>query len=397
MLASMPANLLYLAHRVPHPPDKGDRIRNWNVLRFLARRARVHLACLADEPVPAETRRVLTETCAELAIVPVGIGRRLRMLGGALIGRTFSEGAFSSPQLRRVIRDWTAQTKFDGVIVSASSLVPYVRQTPGVPAVVDLVDVDSQKWLDFAASSSFPKSLLYRIEGRRLRNLERDLPTWCKAVLVVSQAETELYRQFAKPGPIYTVTNGVDLDYFQPKDVPEELACTFVGALDYKPNVDGACWFAEAVWPELHKRRPELRFRLVGRQPAAEVKKLADIPGIEVVGQVPDVRPWVAKSRVMVVPLRIARGVQNKVLEALAMAKAVISSPAALNGLGVKAGEHLLSASSPQEWIEAILSLLDDEDLRRRLGQAGRAYVEAHHTWERCLRPLADILNLHLV
>src|SRR5262249_48899077 len=152
---------------------------------------------------------------------------------------------------------------------------------------------------DYAAASSFPRSWLYRLEGRRLRRCERVLPTWARGGMVVSAAETELYRQFARPGPIYTVTNGTDFEYFRPQEVAQEPACTFVGALDYRPNIDAACWFTQAVWPELRRRRPELSFRLVGRQPTQAVRQLAAVPGVEVIGQVPDVRPWVAKSMVI--------------------------------------------------------------------------------------------------
>jgi sugar transferase (PEP-CTERM/EpsH1 system associated) len=390
----MPKNLLYIAHRVPFPPDKGDRIRNWNLLQFLARRANVHLACLADEPVSEETRRAISKQCTQSAIVPISRRRWRRSIAAALMGNTLSEGAFSSPELRATLRDWAGQTRFDAAIVSASSLTPYLRQLCGVPAVVDLVDVDSQKWFDYAMASSFPKSLVYRLEGKRLRKLERTLPAWCKAVFLVSNAETKLYRSFAQSGPVLTATNGVDLDFFRPLDLPSERACTFVGALDYTPNIDGACWFAETVWPELHRRRPDLCLRLVGRRPAAAIQALAHHPGIELIGQVSDVRPWIARSAMVVVPLRIARGVQNKVLEALALAKAVVASPPSLNGLAATPGEHLLAANSPREWIDTIERLLDDVELRRRLGLAGRNYVEVHHTWEGCLQPFAEVLNL---
>lgn len=390
----MSQNLLYIAHRTPFPPDKGDRIRNWNVLRFLANRANVHFACLADEPVSEETRQAISDLCIKLKIVPIDCRRWLRSMASAFMGGTFSEGAFSSPELRRTLKDWARQTRFDAVIVSASSLTPYLCQLPGLPALVDLVDVDSQKWLDYAAASSFPKSLLYQLEGTRLRRLERDLPAKCKAVLLVSDAEARIYKQYARPGVVMTTTNGVDLDYFKPRDLPQETACTFVGALDYKPNVEGACWFARTVWPSLYRRRPDLRFRVLGRRPSPAIRSLSGYPGIEIVGQVPDVRPWIARSTVVVVPLQIARGVQNKVLEALAMEKAVISSPTALNGLQAVPGEHLLAASSAQEWIETIERLLDDAKLRRRLGTGGRTYVELNHTWDRCLEPLAEILKL---
>jgi len=390
----MTAPLLYLAHRVPYPPDKGDRIRNWNVLRFLARRRPVDPAPAADEPVPDETRRVLEATCERVAIVPVGGGRWISALGSLARGGSISEGAFSSSELRRILDEWAKATSFGVAVVSASSLVPYLRRPNlrQVPAIVDLVDVDSQKWFDYAAASSFPKSLLYRLEGSRLRRLERELPTWTRAVMVVSAAETDLYRQFAAPGNVMTVTNGVDLDYFQPRESELDDACTFVGALDYRPNIDGACWFAEAVWPELHRLRPELKFRIVGRSPSPAVRKLADVPGIEVIGGVPDVRPWVAKSAVIVVPLRIARGVQNKVLEALALAKACVAAPSALAGLRARPNEEVLAATTPSEWIDAVTRLLADASLRERLGTTGRKYVEAHHTWDECLRALGKIV-----
>src|SRR5262245_27865125 len=388
--------LLYLTHRVPYPPDKGDRSRNWNILQFLAKRAAVWLACLADEPVSDETRRVLERTAAKVAVIPVGTSRWLRAIGGAIAGRSFSEGAFTSPELCKVLRESAAQTRFACAIVSASSLAPYLRmpELKGVPGVVDLVDVDSQKWFDYAATSSFPRSTLYRLEGTRLRQLERELPTWAKAVLTVSDAEAAVYREFAAAGAIHTITNGVNLDFFRPQSVAEESVCTFVGALDYKPNVDAATWFAAEVWPNLHGLRPELHFRLVGRRPAARVRRLARVSGVEVIGEVPDVRPWLARSAFIVAPLRIARGVQNKVLEALAMSKACVASSMALTGLRARPGVELLAATTPAEWVEAITHLLDNPALGRNLGAAGRAYVEKNHAWDACLHPLAEVLDI---
>jgi sugar transferase (PEP-CTERM/EpsH1 system associated) len=388
--------LLYVTHRVPHPPDRGDRIRNWNVLRFLAKRAPVWLACLVDEPIADETRRVLEENAARIAFVRVGRGRWFRAAGSVLAGRSISEGAFASAELRRVLRDWATQSRFAGAIVSASSLAPYLQmpELMGVPGVVDLVDVDSQKWFDYAAASAFPRSLIYRLEGSRLRRLERELPSWARAVLLVSEAESALYREFTAPGPVHTVTNGVDLDFFRPQVVQEEPACTFVGALDYKPNVDAVTWFAMDIWPELHQGRPELRFRVVGRRPTAAVRRLDAVPGVEVIGPVPDVRPWLARSAVVVAPLRIARGVQNKVLEALAMTKACVASRLALNGVRARPSVELLAATTPAEWVDSITRLLDDASLRQKLGTAGRAFVETHHRWDACLQPLAEILNI---
>jgi sugar transferase (PEP-CTERM/EpsH1 system associated) len=275
-------------------------------------------------------------------------------------------------------------------------MVPYLRGPAlrGTPALIDLVDVDSQKWLDYAATSRGPWAWLYRTEGRRLRSLERGLPDWARAVTLVSEAEVRLYHGLREGGPVHAVTNGVDLEYFRPTPVVDEDGCVFVGALDYRPNVEGACWFCREVWPGVRRRHPAATLRLVGRRPTAAVRRLAEFEGVEVVGQVPDVRPYLNRAAVAVVPLLLARGVQNKVLEALAMGKAVVSSPQALQGVRAEPGVHLVSASTPGSWVEAVSRLLGDRGERLRLGEAGRRFVEERHHWERCLEPLGALLGL---
>lgn len=390
-------DILYLVHRVPYPPDKGDRIRAYNILRFLSERARVHLACLADEPVTEDIQRELQSLCYQVAIHPVGKTRWLHALGSFLRGGSITEGAFTSFALLATLREWKKHTQFTAALASASSMVPYLRlpELQNIPAVVDLVDVDSQKWLDYSKLRSWPLSQIYAAEGRRLRNLERNLTTWTRAVTLVSEAETALFREFSRPGGIHTVTNGVHLDPLQ-GDKPKgaENDCIFVGALDYFPNIDAAVWFCKDVWPTIYARNPQATFSLVGRRPTPAVTQLAAIPGVKVVGQVPDVRPHLARAAIAVIPLRIARGLQNKVIEALAMSKAVVASPQALAALGTIPGTHLLSASSPEEWQNAILRLLQDKPLRQQLGTAGRTYVEQQHNWDACLEPLAHLLEL---
>jgi sugar transferase (PEP-CTERM/EpsH1 system associated) len=388
-----------VTHRVPYPPDKGDRIRCFNILRFLAARAEVHLACLADEPVHPDAEAALRRLCRQLAIVPLGRGRWLGAAWSLASGRTISEGAFHSPRLSRVLRGWAGQTRFDATLASASSVAPCLMRPwlRAVPAVVDLMDVDSQKWLDYASSSGPPRSWLYRLEGARLRRLERRLADWARAVLLVAPAEAGLFRRVCPAGEAHAVTNGVDLDYFAPAGdgaAEEPRRCVFVGAMDYLPNVDGAVWFCREVWPGVRRRWGDARLALVGRSPAPEVRALAALPGVEVVGTVPDVRPQVNRASVTVVPLRIARGVQNKVLESLAMGKATVVTPPPLEGLRASPGEHLLVADSPAEWVAHLTRLFEDTSRRRQLGAAARAYVVENHCWDRCLAPLAGLLGL---
>ena len=413
--------LLYLAHRVPHPPNRGDRIRTYHLLRHLSQHADVSLACLADEPVSEETHRELNRLCVRVGIVPVE--KRLRWLraGRSLLrGRTISEGAFQSPGLTRLLNDWGATTRFDATLASSSALAPYL-QLPALSSAkanVDLIDVDSQKWLDYAAATRGPKTWLYRLEGQRMRTLEASLATWAQRLLVVSEAEADIFRAFCPNSPITALANGVDVDYFQPSLVegrgsrvegsdirqptsvlpstlnpqPSTTSCVFVGALDYKPNIDGAIWFCRNVWPRIRHQKPNAVICLVGREPTREVRALAEIPGVEVIGTVPDVRPYLAEAAVVVVPLQIARGVQNKVLEAMAMGKAIVAAPEPIVGLQVESGVHLLRASNVDEWVSQVTELFDDASLRDELGTAALAYVTAYHRWEQCLESLPRLL-----
>ncbi len=384
--------VVYLTHRVPYPPDKGDRIRNYHVLRELAKHARIWLAALADEPVTDDQRTALGALCERVEIVPGGRSWVRGMLS-LVAGRSISEGLFRQPKLSAVLAGWRAEAEFHASLVSASSLAPYQRADGwrDVPAFVDLVDVDSQKWFDYAAVAGVPRRWLYRLEGDRVRALERELCGWAKGVFVVSPAEADLFDSFTAPGTATAALNGVDLDYFRPMpDVPTVPACVFVGALDYFPNIDAAVWFATDIWPRVRAVHPTAEFHVVGRRPTDAVLRLGTLPGVKVVGQVPDVRPHVAAAAVAVCPVRVARGLQNKVLEAMAMGKATVAAPPAVAALAVQPGRDLLVARTADEWVTAVCEPLADDRRRGELGTAARGYVEQHHHWDRCLRPFVE-------
>jgi sugar transferase (PEP-CTERM/EpsH1 system associated) len=390
-------NILYLTHRVPYPPDKGDRIRNFHILRSLAQVASVHLLSLLDEPVAPETIAVLNKLCKRVCLVPVSTtGRRLRGLRTLLSGKSITQGAFHSGAVRRTVETWKSRTRFHAALASASSMAPYLEPVRDVPAYVDLMDVDSEKWLAYSRTRPWPLSWLFKLEARRMRELEDSLAYWTHGLIFTTTAEADIYRSFTPVRNVHAITNGVDLDYYQPgpADGPE-AGCVFIGALDYYPNVDAAVWFGREVWPEIRRRRPEARWTLVGRRPVKAIRRLAqETAGVSLAADVPDVRVYLRQSAAVVVPLRIARGVQNKLLEALAAGKAVIASPQALAGVNARPGHDLLCASSPEDWAEATVRALDDATLRRRLGGNARRFVEEHHDWERCLEPLRRLLIL---
>ncbi len=397
MLREHSPDILVLTHRLPYPPDKGERIRAYHMLKFLARRAAVHLVCPADEAVHADSLSALRSICRRVAAVPLGrFARYSRAAMSLLGGRTATEGAFYSPHLRRLIDEWSRGTSFHAVLACSSSMVQYL-QSPGlrgVPTVVDLIDADSQKWLDYAAATRGPLKWVYAIEGRRLRRIEQQLPAQVDAVALVSDAEVALLREFCLDGQVVSIPCGVDLDHFSASETSQQPECVFVGALDYRPNVDGVVWFSQEIWPAVRAACPGATFTLVGRRPGAAVRRLASHPGVTVVGQVPDVRPYLDRAALAVAPLRMARGVQSKVLEALAMNKAVVASPQAINGIAVRPGKHLLVAASPKEWTESVCRVLADHELRHRLGLAGRRFIETNHRWEHCLKPLVGLLRL---
>jgi len=391
--------ILFLAHRVPYPPNRGDRIRTYHLLEYLAKRSELSLAYLTDEYPAAETTRVLESLCSRVAFARLGRSRWLRAGASLATGRTATEGLFSSPILRQVVVDWAREIRFDVVIAVCSSMAQYldVPELNDVPVVVDLIDVDSQKWLDYAAQSRGVRRRMFRTEGIRLRRLECALATRARAITLVSQPEVNLFREFCPADNVYAVPNGVDLKYYQPTTAGSDhgqLTTVFIGALDYLANIDGISWFCREVWPEVRRRVPEATLQVVGSNPGNTIRRLAEVPGVEVVGPVPDVRPYVAAAAVSIAPLRVARGVQNKVLEAMAMGKPVVATPQALESIDAELGRAVVRAETAVEWQDQLIGLLRNVQECRRIGAGGRRYVESRPTWPQCLRRLHDDLRL---
>lgn len=396
----MKPRVLYVTHRVPFPPNRGDRIRTWNILKFLATRADVDLACLADEPVEPNTLDMLRRTTRRLAVIPhSGPRRYIRGALSLLRGHTVTEGLFHSSVLRKTIQAWNSDTHYNAALASSSGIASCVLPPVLAHASrvwVDLIDVDSQKWADYSSASRWPMSVVYRSEGRRLRALETELAERTERLLVVTEAERRLFESFCSTDRVQAVGNGVDTDFFAPgKMTADTHSCVFVGVMDYRPNVDAVCWFAHEIWPALRARYPQATFTIVGRSPAPEVSELNSVDGISVTGAVDDVRPWLQQAGCVVVPLRIARGVQNKVLEAMACGCPVICSPAPLQGLAVEPGLQLLQADTVDEWVQSVSCVFEDRRRAEELGIAATAWVEMNHRWEACLEPLHDLLNPH--
>ena len=396
------AKLLYLVHRMPYPPNKGDKVRSYHLLRHLAARHSVYLGTFVDDPDDMQHVPVVQRLCADVCAVPLQPRTaKLRSLAGLLSGEALTLGYYRSPALQAWVNSTVATQQVDAVVVFSSSMAPYALAHPGLPMLADLVDVDSAKWTEYAGRHRWPMSWLYRREGERLLAFERKVVAGARNAYLVTDKEVVLFGHLAPEsrGRVQTLGNGVDAEFFspaaqRPSPYPDrELSLLFTGAMDYWPNVDAVCWFVSAVMPDLRKRWPALRMHIVGRNPAPAVLALAG-PHVNVTGTVPDVRPWLQHANVVVAPLRLARGVQNKVLEAMAMARPVVAADHCAAAIDAKVGVELVSAADAQAYVSQVGALLADATAAERIGQAGRACVLARYSWAARLAGIDHELRL---
>jgi sugar transferase (PEP-CTERM/EpsH1 system associated) len=396
------AAILFLAHRIPFPPDRGDKIRSWHVLRWLAERARVHLACFADDAADAAHLAGLREALGgALGEVHVGVRRTGKAAAAAralATGRPLSLTLFDSPAMHEFVAAKLQDPEVASVYAYSGQMAQFVPPGARQRFVMDFVDMDSAKFAAYAAEGGGPMRLVHAREAKRLFAFERAVAGRADVSLFVSEAEAELFRARTGLPRIRSLANGIDSLFFDPAaDFPLLDAAQrgsgpillFTGQMDYRPNVDAVRWFATEVLPLID----EARFVIAGRNPSAEVRALAG-PRVTVTGAVADMRSWLTAADVVVAPLRIARGIQNKVLEAMAMARPVVASPAAFEGIEAEAGRHLLVKETAQGMASAIGGLLGDPERAERLGAEARVLVARTYRWKARLAPLDEMLGL---
>lgn len=397
-------NLLYLVHRLPWPPNKGDKVRSHHLLRHLAGQGhRVFLGSFIDDPADAgwlpDVRALCAGVCAP-ALQPRQA--RVASLRGLLRAEPLTLSYYRNAELLRWVQGVVARESIDAVLVFSSSMAPYaLHGAPAVrPLLVDFVDVDSAKWTAYAPRHRWPLSALYRREGRLLLAYERAVAAQADHAYFAADTEAELFRSLAPESAarISGLANGVDADFFAPRAdraspyAAGEVALVFTGAMDYWPNADAVCWFAAEMLPRLRARHPALRLHIVGRSPTAAVRALAG-PAVNVTGSVDDVRPWLQHAAVAVAPLRLARGIQNKVLEAMAAGVPVVAAQDCARALDATPGVHLLAAADAATTVAQVEALLADPGLAARIGAAGRERVQAVYGWSARLQALDAFLT----
>jgi polysaccharide biosynthesis protein PslH len=389
--------ILYLCHRVPYPPDKGDKIRAFHEIQALSRRHRVHLLTLADSEVP--DLAPLEAMCERVEVFPLQRSAAyVRAALGLARPRPLTLSFFESAELQSRVAELARTEPFDLIVAYSSAMAPYVEPFQGVPAVMDMVDVDSAKWAQYSRFASMAMRPVYALEARRLQSYEASLSGRFERIVLATGNETRLLKGFAPDAKAATIPNGVDLDFFQPIDLPKtpHPALVFTGQMDYFANIDGVVHFSRNVMPRLRQRFPDLEFLIVGRSPAPAVRALSELPGVYVTGAVGDVRPFLERAWAFVAPLRIAQGVQNKVLEAMSMSLPVVCTDRVLAGLsegGFRHGRDLLAAADDEGLEACLTSVLEDAGMRASLAECARQRISASYRWTMNMDRFEELLT----
>ena len=401
--------ILYLCHRIPYPPDKGEKIRAFNQIAQLARRHEVHLVSFGEDFHDPANTEALRRICASVEIVErPRAAAALAALLAAASGRPLSIAAYDSRAMSRAVTARCHATPPEVAVVYTAAMAPYAEDV-GCPRLLDFVDVDSEKWRVYGERMRPPMSLLYALEAKRLADYEARMARVYEHSVLISEAEARIFAARVPGLGVSVIPNGVDLEYFHPAGdrsatapAPRPMA-VFVGMMDYYPNCDAVLHFAKDVLPLVQAEIPEFEFRIVGRRPTPAVRALGRLPGVTVSGAVPDVRPHLAEALLAVAPFRIARGIQNKVLEAMASGVPVVGTPLAFQGIAAGERDGVRFADAPAALAGLIVELARAPSLRAERGAAARAYVERHHRWdavgatlERVLERLIETRHRHV-
>jgi sugar transferase (PEP-CTERM/EpsH1 system associated) len=380
--------ILFLVHRLPYPPNKGDKVRSYHLLKHLAQKHEVHLGTFVDDADDWQHVPHVRDFCADLHVAALHPRRaKIASLRGLLTGEALSLPYYRDAGLARWVEEGARRQGFDAVVVFSSTMAQYATGLQHRKLLVDFVDVDSAKWSDYAPEHAWPMSWLYAREGAKLLAYEQSVAAQAACSFFVTENEVALFRQLS-PGrdfPLAALGNGVDADFFAPDParanpfVPGELPLVFTGAMDYWPNVDAVSWFVTEMLPTLRERFPRLRFHIVGRSPTPAVQALAsDL--VNVTGTVPDVRPYLQHAAAVVAPLRLARGIQNKILEAMAMARPVVAATSCVRAIADEPPAALVAAESVEDYVTAVSRQLSAPEAVD--GQIARDFVLGHYSWD---------------
>jgi len=404
MLTSKKPALVYLVHRIPYPPNKGDKIRSFHILQFLSQYYRIYLGTFIDDPFDNQYKSIVAEYCEDVCFIQLNPTlAKLKSLKGLITREPLSIPYYSSKKLKKWLSLTLKKQSIDVVLGFSSPMAQFFNGLPSsISTVMDMVDIDSDKWKQYAKNQHGIYHWIYSRESKLLAKYEEKTTSLCDATLLVSEAEALIYQQQIANSlshKIHAVTNGIDFEYFTTESnfatpyPASTKVLVFTGAMDYWANCDAVIWFYHEVFCKLYKQDNHLSFYIVGSNPSKEVLALGAFPGVTVTGKVDDIRPYIKYAWLSIAPLRIARGIQNKVLEAMALGKVVIATQNAFDGIKLSQEQRNWVANTAQEQYQLIIKMSQFTDLDR-LGKDARIWIKEHYSWHKSLDKLISILQL---
>ena len=392
--------LLYLVHRIPYPPNKGDKIRSYHLLKHLSQNYHIHLGTFIDDEKDWEYVEKVKEFCSETCFVKLDpMAARMRSLSGIFTNYPLTLPYYRDSSLQVWVNKLLKERLIKNILVFSSSMAQYVEKSSSSHRVIDFVDVDSDKWKQYSKTKSWPLNWLYQRESKLLLDYERKIASTFDKTTFVSEAEANFFKQLA-PEITEKVTyfnNGVDADYFAPQNIypnpypNNKKILIFTGAMDYWANINAVEWFAHNVFPIIRAQLPSVEFYIVGSRPSSRVIALSTSNGITVTGAVKDIRPYIAHASLVVIPLRIARGIQNKVLEAMSMEKTVIASPQAAEGICAINRQELFVENNEIDFANRVITQIEERP-DATMGHAARIRVLENYSWEKILDRVDSLL-----
>ena len=390
-------DLLFLAHRIPYPPNKGDKIRSYHLLKYLSLNFKVHLGTFIDDPNDWQYTDKLDDLCESTCYIELNsLLAKIKSLQGLVTGEPLSLPYYKNKRMQEWINQTISAHSITKILIFSSVMAQFINDDQSIDIIVDFVDVDSDKWRQYAQRCKGLKHWIYQREAHYLLNYEKIIAEQARASIFVSEQEVELFKTLA-PEVSHKVThinNGVDTEYFSSElsfsspYAKDDQIIVFTGAMDYWANVDAVLWFANAIFPLIIQQLTSVKFYIVGSKPTKEVLSLANNT-IVVTGAVDDIRPYLAHAHLVVAPLRIARGIQNKVLEAMAMEKYVVATTAAMEGIAYQQ-ELAVTVADSIELIarEIIVQLQKNESAHQN-----RDFVQKMFSWEHNVKQLLSLLQ----
>jgi sugar transferase (PEP-CTERM/EpsH1 system associated) len=394
-------NILFLAHRIPFPPNKGDKIRSYHFLSYLTTVYNVYLGAFIDDPNDWQYTEKLDAICVETFYLKLNTFKaKIKSLKGFLTGEALSLPYYRNQTMQHWVDSTITKNSISKVFVFSSVMAQFIKKTHDVEMFVDFVDVDSDKWRQYATSKSGLSALIYQRESNYLSNYEKRIAEQAKVSLFVSEHEADLFKQLVPANlrkKISSISNGVDINYFSseqlfssPYAINEDVI-VFTGAMDYWANVDAVKWFSDEILPNILLNFPLVKFYIVGSKPTKIVKALAN-KSVVVTDSVEDIRPYITHARLAIAPLRIARGIQNKVLEAMAMGKYVVTTSAAMEGISYDKSLDVFIGDNIHE-VAKLLNKLLQKKTDELVSNVNRNFVIDNYSWNKNANKLVDFLE----